>query len=208
MNFAELKNEVASRLEDTNFDNFTEAEIKRWLNLGQMDIVTKTDCLKSSATTDVTEDQREYTLSDDCIKILRITYNDDRLGCTSFEELDLNDKDWMDDTGTPTNYLKYKNEIWLYPLPDASKTDGLKIFYVEMPDDMSADADIPFNGRKSLYPYHELIVLYALMRAYQKDEKPAEARDAGGEYMLRLRLLRGELTNPDEQIRFRGGRDY
>ncbi len=209
MPFKEMKDEIVSRLEDVSFDNFEETEVGIWVNLGVQDVVTKTNCLQSSATADVNSGQREYTQPDDCFRITRVTYNGKRIGCTNFEELDTDNVNWEDETGTPTNYIKYKNEIWLYPMPNADLTAGLKVFYDEMVEKMTADDDVPFNDRKQLYPYHELPILFALHRAYQKDEKfTPNAQAIMGEYVVRIRLMRGELSPPDEPLRMRGGRNY
>ena len=132
MPFKEMKDEIVSRLEDVSFDNFEETEVGIWVNLGVQDVVTKTNCLQSSATADVNSGQREYTQPDDCFRITRVTYNGKRIGCTNFEELDTDNVNWEDETGTPTNYIQYKNEIWLYPMPNADLTAGLKVFYDEM----------------------------------------------------------------------------
>lgn len=209
MTFVEMQEEVARRLEDEDFDNFTKPEIKRGLNFGVQDVAVKTNCLVGSDTASVTSGQREYDRPDNCLRITRVTYNSDRLGATTFDELDEDNKDWMDKTGTPTNYLIVGDELWLYPKPIADLTDGLEIFSIKMPDKMEADTDVAFNNKKSLYPYHELPILFALHRAYQKDEKFApNAAMTMSEYVARLRLMRGEIIDPDVSLRMRGGRNY
>lgn len=121
----------------------------------------------------LTSGQHDYTISTDSggISILNIT--DVRIlpsatdtEYITLEKMTLDDERALDAmspnsiiTGTPSHWLENGNTIFLYPNPNYSATNGIKIFFARDFDrfvstDTTQEPGIPT-------PFHELLALYA-----------------------------------------------
>lgn len=117
--------------------------------------------------------QSDYTFGEDdnSLDILNITNVKILESSTDTEYVDLEkmtiDDDRMSDamspnpsnTGVPTHWLEVGNSIFLYPEPNYSATNGIKIFFEReqhyfSSTDTTEEAGIP-------KPFHELLALYA-----------------------------------------------
>jgi hypothetical protein len=178
---------------DTSEVEVSRADIRGWLNEGQIDIARKTECLKKHAQTDTLTSTGSYDLPDDFIKISRVTLNNYVLSMTSFPEMDNYDKDR--DVSTPVGQA-YKFYVWgrtitVYPYPSVGATDNLDIWYIKRPADMDEDTDI-----SELPSYlHEDVVRYALIRAKEVDEEFEQASRIQADYDLRLIQSREDSQN-------------
>lgn len=76
MQFSTLQSDVRSRLVEPTAAYFTDAEIKRWINFGYKDFLSKTEWAQKIHGVRIIADQAEYTLPSDIIKIEHIRWAD------------------------------------------------------------------------------------------------------------------------------------
>lgn len=154
----------------------TEEDIIRWINDAQREVVmqhegllTKEDFLSSVAGTN------EYNMPSDVFTLTHVSYRD---GDTQpfyplifITKTALNEYapgwDGAPHTGYPKLFSKDQNgKIILYPTPDKTATDNIKLEYSRYPVDLtdSNDAiDLPAY-------YHSYVEHFCMMKAYEKDE--------------------------------------
>lgn len=70
----------------------------------------------------------------------------------------------MNETGTPEYFFLSDNTLSVYPL---NTTDTIAVRYIEVPDEMTADANEPDVPER----YHELIVDGAVIRCYKSSDE-------------------------------------
>lgn len=124
------------------------------------------DFLGERSTTDLVGNQQEYQLPDDCMRLKKVEILYDGTNWKPGTFFDINERPRYGVSGTlgsqvlPTdtttisnNYTTdypyvdvLENSIFLYPIPTATVTAGLKLYYFKRPQDMtttSASADLP-----------------------------------------------------------------
>lgn len=124
------------------------------------------DFLGERSTTDLIGNQQEYQLPDDCMKLKKVEMTYDGTNWKAGRFFDINQRPLFGVNGTlggevlPTdattisqNYTTdwpfvdvLENSLFLYPIPDTTRTAGLKLYYFKRPQDMTttaASADLP-----------------------------------------------------------------
>ena len=103
------------------------------------------------ATSDLVADQQEYVFPSDILKFKRAEVSYDGVTWRRAKLIDINSKPRQTDASTIANE-DYKSDpevdlfdrsLFLYPIPTADSTGGIKIWYEKQADDLSADADEP-----------------------------------------------------------------
>ena len=134
-----------------------------------------------------------YSYPSDAIRIWRVTLNGVNLPELDLSQLDADtgNSHWDTTSATPTNYFfdrSSESVVGLYPYPSSSGAT-LKIFYYELPTDLSSDSDIPFDSDVRLYPYHDLLIYHVSYRILVQEGRLDEAEqyrtlyEAGAEAM-------------------------
>lgn len=176
MNLGEIKTRVYRTFGDESAVQVTDADIVRWVNDGQRKICLENEgMLQSSTTTSIVANQQTYSLPADLLVLRSLQYK--RTGDTSFYKLrylSMQEFDeWIDGwNGTTYNsndstvYTVYAGEIILFPIPEQSGTNNLKIYYSAQPTDVANDNDNPSLP----VIYHNALVDYCLSQAYMLDE--------------------------------------
>ena len=203
MTLTDLKNRF--RLMVAEATGINDTDLLSLLNDGALDIARRTECLLSYADQDVNDAQQEYDLPTDCIKVLSVYYG----GTGEWEKLPevtteylANELgvDWLNDTGETTAYYKRANKIGLYKIPTSAEagTSFLRIYHIEKPDALSTGSDVPLNGQTQLYPYHELLVIYAMYQAKKVMGKWEQAKVIEAEYLGKCMEAKIELQKLDD----------
>lgn len=195
MTFEELYNDALSRelgSSDT-LNLFTTARRKAAINLAQRWFIVQTECLVSTASIALDDEDGEYDLeaeigSDRFIQLATRQHRP-RIECDpggggaivylegrSFQRrsvpyLDQHLPGWRSAIGTPDTWYETSEGgqriFGMTPAPDipSGATWTLKLPYVVLAADMSADADEPFtvssNPKRSLIPWHDALAKYA-----------------------------------------------
>ena len=161
----EIVDHVKRQFGDEASVQITDADIIRWINAGQIEILNKNPVLKTQAVTDVVADQVIYTLPD-ILFIQTVMYNNRPIEQKSFQEAqEYILKDALPQ-GPPTLWWEYGGNINLYPTPTEALVNGLTIYYVKLPAVVTAGADaIELPDR-----YYNTLVNYVMAQAYEQDD--------------------------------------
>lgn len=197
MNVNDILIRVKRNFGDESGVQITDADIIRWINDGQRQIVLSNEGLLEKVTTaDTVAEQQEYTLPVDILILKHVTLKDQ--GQESYfrlRPLNLNDFNsyidgWDGSTftrGLPTVYTIFAEKIILFPVPDFGVTDGLKIYYNRKPVVVADGLDTPDLPEL----YHESLVKHCLSMAYELDEDWDAAAVKGQDRDADISLLRG-----------------
>lgn len=155
----------------------TEADCIRWINDAQREVVMQHEgLLAKEGTLSSVAGTAEYTLPTDLFTLTHVSYK--QPGSGSFYPLRFMPVAAMNayaggwdgtdfPNGVPQIYTKDENtKIILYPRPDATGTNNIKLVYSRYPTDLTSSAspiDLPDY-------YHGYVEHFCLMKAYEMDE--------------------------------------
>jgi hypothetical protein len=200
MNRGEMRDEVYTRLGETA-GFFTDANINQWLNDGMDDIALRLEPKVTSATLSTVANTIEYSLPENLISIKTVLYLDTtptpdqyvELIETTYLQLFRENPSWENDTVAlvPNRwYWRPEMVIGIYPKPETGTTSGLRIIYTCRPDEMDEDVDTT-----TMWDYLDrVVILYAVMRAREKDRDEKRAIVARAEWTESVAIA-STLTN-------------
>lgn len=177
MNLGELKTSVKRQFGDEAAIQVSDADILRWLEHAQDEIVIENEEIMDTRTTiNLVTGVDEYAIPADLltIRFLRIKESDTASGyvpvqfmsLAQFEKSVSGYEGFIPNTATSYIYTTYEGNIFLFPVPQVDVTDGLRLLYAKKPDVPSTDAD-PLGLPLA---YHNAILQYCLVQAYEMDE--------------------------------------
>lgn len=200
MQVTEIKSQVKRMFGDESGVQITDTDIVAWINAGQRQIVMQNEgLLEKTQVANSVGGQGEYAISSvvsDLLIFRGLMYKGPadvsylRLKGYSMNQFSEIVDGWNSDTstlGTPTMYTQFEEKLYLFPVPDVSSTAGIKIFYNRKPLSVTLDTDIPDLPEL----YHDTIINYCLMRAYELDENLEAAGAKGQQVDTDLKLLTG-----------------
>lgn len=150
---------------DTNKQRWSDAVLNARINEAHQNICVRTKCVRTRITTSIVAATVEYAMPANFIEEISVQILDSASDWLSLvkkteQELDTIDRGWRDDTGDPASYYYRRREyIGLYPIPSVSRADALRVDYFRLPDDFTADADVPYEDTKEYYPFHRIIAI-------------------------------------------------
>lgn len=155
----------ARRFSNSNTSNYSNADLDASIN-AYYDVFV-TEILKSMddwdfngeiATTSMVAGQQEYTFPSDILKVKSIEVTYDGVNWRKATKFDINEKSTANNTASITRdftvdepYVDIHDDgIFLFPVPSANSTNGIKIYYEKLPTQLSAVTDEPTIPR----PFH------------------------------------------------------
>ena len=197
MNVSEILTRVKRQFGDESGVQVTDEDIIRWINEGQRQIVMQNEgLLETTATANAVVNQQEYVIPATALILRSVSYQspDDmsyyKLEGLSMPQLDAYIDGWDGDafsTGTPLVYTIFGGNILLFPIPDRSATNAIKIYFNRTPVDVVTGADIPDLPLL----YHDSLVKSCLQMAYELDENWDGAKEKAIQLDADVALLRG-----------------
>lgn len=165
---------LRERLDETTAAQWTDVQLRRWLNEGLRDIARRTRHYWDVDTIDTAADDGEYTVADDVLHIKHVYFNPDGdvgrqipLEARAFEAMN---QVWWDrqdqSSGYPTFFTTYGYAptltIKLYPVPSVAGT--LKLHVIRLPADLditsgTGNIDVPTGWVEVAYDYAEYMAL-------------------------------------------------
>lgn len=153
-----------------------DADVIRWINDGQVEIVKRNDsALQKTAFINLVANQASYTMPADLLLLRSLRY---KLGSMlSFSALQYKNMQEFDDSidgwdgtgyssSSPIFFTMYEGLVILFPTPDSSFTSGLKVLYNQKPTDVVGTSDaisLPLI-------YHNTLVKFCMWQASLLDE--------------------------------------
>lgn len=129
------------------FLSLNERHRQLWLALQD----TREDYGGEISTTNLVQSQQEYPLPDDCMKVKRVELTFDAVNWKRVRFMDINERLRPNDTTSVLNDFSpsepytdiHESSLFLFPVPTAAVTNGLKLWYIKRPQDMSLTTDSP-----------------------------------------------------------------
>ncbi len=176
MNVGDIITRVRRTFGDEAAVQVTDADVIRWINDSQIEIVKHNDgALQKTDFIDLVATQSTYALPSDLLilRSLRFKFSD----MLSYSNLRYKNMQQFDDSvdgwdgtaynkGRPQFFTKFENNVILFPTPESAMTDGLKILYNQKPTDV-------INSLSELalpLIYHNTVVKYCMWQASLLDE--------------------------------------
>ena len=194
---------LRERLDETTAAQWTDVQIRRWLNEGIRDIARRTRHYWDIDTIAVTADDGEYVVSDDVLHIKHVYFNPDGdtgrqipLEARAFEAMNQLWWDRQDQSaGYPSIFTTFGYAptltIKLYPVPSVAGT--LKLHVARLPADLdvtsgTGNIDVPTGWLEVAYDYAEYMALRKdrdprWQESYQMYEEKVQGLIDMGEYI-------------------------
>jgi hypothetical protein len=193
---SEIQTYIKRQFGDESGVQVTDADILRWINSAQKQIVLQNESLlEKTTTTNTVIGQQVYTLPVDLLKLSAVSYRNStttayfRLKGYSLSEFNEKVDGWDGSTesGDPFCYTISENNIILYPVPNTAVLAGLKVYYNRKPVVVTLTTDTPELPEL----YHDTIIKFCLQQAYEVDEDWDAVGNKAQEFDREVNLLRG-----------------
>jgi hypothetical protein len=176
MNVGDIVTRVRRIFGDDAAVQLDNADIIRWINDGQIEIVKRNEgALQKTSFINLVANQAQYTMPTDLLilRALRYRFTDmlsfNRLKYMNMQQFDESIDGWDGNaftTGNPSFFTMDEGKALLFPIPSQSVTSGLKVLYNQQPvdvDDIADTISLPLI-------YHNTLVKYCLWCASLLDE--------------------------------------
>jgi len=172
---------VRSKLDETTSGQWSDTELRGWINEAARDIARRTETLQTYEEINVTANTQEYTLNDGCLRVHRVEWRPTASSNVyPLEYRDFNSMDavwWSSQTtskGYPTFYTMWGYpptlKIVLYPTP--SEAGKLKVFFYQTATNLATDGTAAGSTVQVPIGYEDLIEAYVEFVALRKDRDP------------------------------------
>lgn len=159
------------------------------VNAGIRAMAEDSECLVKSGTIACTAGTQEYSLPEDCSKVLRVSYDEEKIKPVSKWTLQsVVQEGWDSHQGHPRHYYLdgLNRKIGLYHIPSVSTTAGgefaIGLYYVAVPVSAAPDWEIT-----SLPGWaHQYVLFYTLREVYRSLHSGRDLRRAHFYHMLYL----------------------
>lgn len=176
MNVQDIVTRVRRRFGDEAAVQVSNEDVIRWINDAQVEIVKNNDtALEKTEFIDLVAGQSQYDLPVDflVLRSLRFKYSSmesyRNLRYKSMQQFDETMDGWdgtQYENSHPLYFTLYENKCVLFPTPDESNTDGIKVLYNYKPPDVTTLSDslsLPLL-------YHNTVDTYCMWQASLLDE--------------------------------------
>jgi len=212
LTLSDIRNEVRVQIRDNSSDvnnrRLTNTFLTTRINIVQGNIAKQTRCLIARVSTGTTANVVEYRYPNDIIAPIRLAYYIFYSSPNAYKRLEFNTIASLDNTlsnwennsaGLPTKYYERGDYFGLSPKPSLtySTTYAIQLDYYKTPDDLSGDTDIPFDGDRLLYTYHQLIIKGVVIMCKEDVNDPIDALK--NEYYALLNTMYDEIRNRSDK---------
>jgi len=146
-------------------------DLLRWTNAAQREISSSHTVLKGKASHNLVAEQTLYTLplGSPVAQVKGVHVEGKPLKAVAFQEAQeqiLREDPELKSLGAPRMWYEWDGDLYIYPAPPESKTNGLEIFYLAYPANLAALSET----LKVPDRFYNQIVDYVLAQAYRLDE--------------------------------------
>jgi len=174
---ADVITDIFRTFGDESGTQVTRADIIRWINRSQMEIVMRNPEVGAAlALTNSVARQADYDLLTSVPTVLTIQsvhYSNKPLKHMQFQEAEqfLMNLSESASVGMPEFWYERAGVVTLHPAPDADIPNGIKFYYNRRPADITSDSQLLSLSDH----YYNSIVSFCLEQAYLLDENPTLA---------------------------------
>lgn len=196
MNVQDVVTRVRRIFGDEAAVQVTDADVMRWINDGQIEIVKHNDgALQKTSLIDLVANQAQYTLPTDLLILRSLRYKfSDMLSFSALKYRNMQQFDEAVDgwdgtaytTNNPEFFTMFEGKVILFPTPNQSLVSGLKVLYNQKPTDVASLSD---NLALPLI-YHNTLLKYCMWQASLLDEDHDPALMYKSDFQSDMSLLR------------------
>ena len=153
----------------------TDADIIRWINLGEREIFLRNKPIKARGVADTVAGQYAYTFPDDILEVQTLTCNGQPVERRSFQEAQeyifKNDPQHTIQ-GQPNIWYEWGGDFMFWPIPSDNASEAIAIYYVKSPitiTDIGSTLSVPDS-------YYGRLLEFVMAQAYELDENWAAAQ--------------------------------
>jgi len=182
MNVSDIYEECGRLLNDPNNDRWTTAILLDRINVAQTAVLAYSNAVKTKESLTPVAGTAEVSLDSDTMDIIRVHIKNSssewkKLDGILKDQLDFTDPGWRNrDDGEPVAYTwdGTNQQLTLVPAPTSewAQSNGLEVWEVQKPADVSATSDIPFGSNNAMIPYHMAIVYWVVAQCWMDDGTP------------------------------------
>lgn len=195
----EIREDFRAENPEIDIRVITDATLNVWMKKANKEICCETRCIVSnvSKTFTTTSGLQYYDLESLIDKFFDIDdmpgggvyYNDEPVDKASPSEMNVKKHKWRSaDSGTPSYWWLRGQYLWFDKAPDAAQ--DVDVDCILLADDLTSDAQQPFNGLSHLQVYTDSISKYLQWRCKAKVGKNDEASIAKKEYLEYLQWMK------------------
>ena len=208
LQLSEIRTQVRRYILDNDSSNrrYSDAELLSFINEVQRDFINQTWATRDSTEITLVANTTYYDLPNDLIAVTQVIFIDSNSNTIELEEKTekyfyTNEPDFEKTAGSqPDRYFIRLStqdanplEIAFVPVPDSTADDGtLRVDYVDIATDLSSDTDIPFEGFRHLYPYHDALT-YGTVARIKALEGMGDAATFNQAYLSVIKLATDRL---------------
>ena len=216
MDVSDFYSEIGRKLNDVNNERWSQAIILERLNRSMTRVLALTNAVKTLETLTPVAGTETVSLDADVMDIVRVHIKNSSgewkpLQGILKDQLDFEDPDWQNrEDGEPIRWTwdGTNQDLILVPAPDSewAQTDGLRVWEIQKPADMSASSDVPFSSNAAMIPYHPALIHDVVADCWQDDGTPealakAKFHRSGdfsrpGQFELEIKLIRSKFDAP------------
>lgn len=145
------------------------ADVVRWANAAQMEIVTNNKAIKAKSSTPTIIGTDTYTFSGLNIQQIEAVHCDnvllENIPFAEAERYILAADPNKTETGTPLIWYEWAGDLTLWPVPDA--VQSLTLYYTAYPEELTGDVDQYLSVPDKFY---NAVADYVLAKCYEMDE--------------------------------------
>jgi len=213
LNLSEIRTQVRIAIRDNPADTsryrYSNTVLNDLINEGQRQVVNLTHLSQETTSYILTAGVTYYNLPPDLTVVQQVIfYGTNQSNIYQLEQKSLRslfDKNptWERIPGSPNSYLITESSrtaqtsaplrISYFPVPTRLSTGAVVIWYSSIMDDLSADSDVPFENRSNIYPHHQTLVYYAIMRIKLREGKVDEMNAYGALFADSISIMRTRL---------------
>lgn len=182
MQLSQIYSEIGLSLNDPNNDRWSQSVLLPRINEAMTDILVQTNAVKTREDLTPVVSTREVQVDTDTIDIIRVHIMNSagkwkKLDGILPEQLDFEYPNWQQkDDGEPVLYWwdGTNQKLNLVPKPSSewAQTNGLRVWEVQKPTDLSSTTDVPYSSNAAMIPYHRAIVHYVSGVCWMDDGTP------------------------------------
>lgn len=196
MNVQDVANRVKRTFGDDAGIQVVDDDIFRWINDAQLKIsLENEELLEAVVNTSIVQNQADYSVPTDMNTLRSLMYDNFRLKGLSFQDFN----EYVDGfkvpigqsvfgAGRPEVFMVYSNIITLFPTPNQSIVDGLRVYYSRYAASVGNLADALTVPDR----YHTSVVDYCLQQAYEMDENTEMVGFKKGQFDETVQKLKGQ----------------
>lgn len=182
MDVSDLYAEIGRLLNDPNNDRWSQAILLDRINLAQTAVLAYSNSVKTKETLTPVAGTPDISLDSDVMDIIRVHIMNSsgewkKLDGILRDQLDFQDPNWRNrDNDEPVAYTwdGTNQVLTLVPAPSSewAQTNGLQVWEIQKPADLTSPNDVPFASNNAMIPYHMAIVYWVVAQCWMDDSTP------------------------------------